>query len=130
MFDINTATLQEAADYAVQMIVKQGGQCMSERGACVYDNGEGLHCAFGWLLPKDNDDIIGSDATAYQIIRWHSNTLQQVITENADVMNKLQEFHDTDYQDTRTEYSYELEGYGIDTSGEWFQQWIAMGEVQ
>lgn len=122
-FDINTATVQEACDYAVKQIVKQGKRCMGDF-SCLYDDGNGNHCAIGWLLPDKFGDF---DSWIYNL--RDKGLLPDVIHANIDLFGLLQSFHDSPSSKERATTAEMLKYTGIDTSGSHWQQWVEMGEV-
>lgn len=45
------ATKQQVFDFTMGKLLEQGVPSMSERsGSCLYNDGDGHHCALGWLL--------------------------------------------------------------------------------
>ena len=66
--DVDNMTLQEAVDYAMFKIVEQGGRCRSLQGLCAYGNAEGKHCAVGWLLDEDNQELMGFNGGVYNLV--------------------------------------------------------------
>lgn len=58
--DVDKMSLQEACDFAVSKIVEQGERCVTIYDgniSCSYGN-EGLHCLVGWLLDKENSELM------------------------------------------------------------------------
>jgi len=130
--DINNCTLQEAMDYAVQRMVEQGGRCGSRDRSgnfyCMYGNDEGKHCAVGWLLPKDDRELMAYKGVARALVCRYADRVPAVVRENVETMTYLQDFHDARYRGGRERRRKELSRLGIDTSGPHWQAWIDMGE--
>ena len=125
-------TLQESCDYAVKQMVKQGSRCLNDDGICVYDNGEGKHCAVGhimklWGEPENSrawryGSSVNGVASSGTINDRH---LLDFLRENTLAMMQLQIFHDS-FHYNRRQYLENLSEY-VDTSGEHWQQWLEMG---
>lgn len=126
-------TLQESCDYAVKQMVSQGGRCVNEEGGCVYDNGEGKHCAVGhimklWGEPEDSKawcyySNVGGLTRSGAV---KDKRLLGFLSENRVAISQLQIFHDSFHSLHRREYLENLSEY-VDTSGEHWQQWLEMG---
>lgn len=125
-FNIETATLQEAVDYAVKKIVEQGGACETPNGACMYGDGKGRHCAVGWLLDHENEELMRFDGSVFGLVIQNGVSIPALVRDNQQVMHTLQRFHDMDSYLDRLNNLEVLKAQGIDTSGEHFQQWLNM----
>lgn len=127
--DINNCTLQEAVDYAVKKIVEQGGQCAAPCGACMYGDGEGRHCAVGWLLPEEDRDLMDCGDGVDHLVHRYADRVPAVVRENVEAMAALQDFHDDGSRWGRVGRLHLLANeHNIDTSGPHWQAWIDMGE--
>lgn len=117
-FDINNCTVQEACDYAIKQLVNQGKRCVN--GDCVYDDGNGNHCAIGWLLDHDDGDLMGFVGGFMHLMVEHKGKLPTLIRKNAEVFDRLQDVHDDPHR-----YNLEmLERMGVDTSGNHWEEWM------
>lgn len=126
-FDIDNCTVQEACDYAVKKIVEQGGRCRDALG-CVYGNGLGEHCSIGWLLPEDNDALMGAPLKLDALVCEFGAEVPELIRENEGAFYLLQSFHDVATKKMRiSDMGLLSREYGIDTSGDHWQQWVEMG---
>lgn len=119
--------VQEACDYSVQKMVEQGGQSMRGHG-CAYGTDKGLHCAIGWLLDKDDKFLMEYPKSIRILCRDHPDKVPQLVRDNEGIFRNLQGFHDAVSSLYRREIMNRLESRGIDTSGDHWQQWVAMGE--
>ena len=130
--NLDTCTLQEACDYAVAMIVKQGGRCMGETSegyntiSCLYGNDKGGHCAVGWLLDDTNKDLMTYSGAVTDLIRDFKISVPSLIHKNIDVFDSLQSFHDVEAAGTRHYYLSRL-SEDIDTDKPQYRQWLEMG---
>ena len=121
-------TAQEACDYSVQQIVAQGGRCMND-GICAHGDGQGNHCAIGWLLDPDNKKLMNYDEGVQGVVADFPVEIPQIIKDNLDMFAVLQDFHDEGYSIDREAYRKRLrDDHNIDTSGDHWQQWVDMGE--
>ena len=121
---------QEACDYSVQKIVKQGGRCYDVvDGVCMYSDGQGNHCSIGWLLDPNNKELMGCTSTIRILVDDFQDEIPQIIKDNLDMFAVLQDFHDEDYSIIREMCRDGLrDNYNIDTSAPHWQQWVDMGE--
>jgi len=122
-------TAQEACDYSVKQIVAQGEQCYNKaRGRCLHSDGQGNHCAIGWLLDPNNKELMGYTSTIRILVDDFQDEIPQIIKDNLDMFAVLQDFHDEDYSIIREMCRDGLrDNYNIDTSASHWQQWIDMG---
>lgn len=126
---VDKMTLQEAMDYAVKQIVAQGGRCMNEDNKCRYSDGAGRHCAVGWLLDEDDDLLMSSSAALQRLPKMLENNIPDIIRNNLVLFQYLQRFHDYPEKESRKRRRAFITGlFGIDTSGEHWEQWIEMGD--
>jgi len=120
--------LQESMDFAVQKIVEQGGRCLAS-GNCAYGDDKGNHCAVGWLLDATNDDLMYFDSDVEELSCSYPESIPEIIPENTEAFGDLQQFHDTPRKFSRETLRTRLHlSYGINTSGEHWEQWVDMGE--
>lgn len=109
--DVNKMTLGEAVNFALGKIVEQGGRCLKVAGwcdnpICAYGNGDGKHCAVGWLLDEDNDTLMSSDFSVEAMATGRSmksidrkrfeGLIPELICDNVDVFKELQHLHDVE----------------------------------
>ena len=88
-------TAQEACDYSVQKIVEQGEQCYNKaRGRCLHSDGQGNHCAIGWLLDPNNKELMGYTSTIKILIEEFPDDVPQIIKDHVCLFSDLQKFHD------------------------------------
>ena len=127
-FDINTATVQEACDYALAKIVEQGGRCYDDyEDYCLYSDNSGKHCAVGWLLPHDDEDLMEYGGTVDWLIVDYPYKVPSLIEKKVLTFRVLQKFHDTRLSSVRKQRIEDLQQKGIDTSAPQYQQWVEMG---
>lgn len=85
-------TNQEMFDEAYMGLYSQGfKKCLSNNQICVYSDGKGNHCAWGWV-----DQSLGPDVKGYVLSLHHSNigvagTLDE---KQFDFVKDLQRAHD------------------------------------
>ena len=124
-------TAQEACDYSVKQIVAQGGQCydvVNTTSTCMHGDGQGNHCAIGWLLDPDNKELMNYDLGVQDVVEDFPDDVPQIIKDNLDMFAVLQDFHDEGYSIVREMCRNRLrDNYKIDTSGDHWQQWVDMG---
>ena len=63
MIDTKGKKIEEVAEEMFSLLVKQGGRCLDRDGSCRYGDGEGNHCAVGWLFPEENIRLMEADVT-------------------------------------------------------------------
>lgn len=126
---INEMTLQEAVDYSVQQIVKQGGRCM-EGSVCGYGNEDGQHCAVGWLLDSDNNEMMDFEGDVEDLINEFGHELPEGLIRFPSVFTTLQHIHDKATPEAIPAKVATLAKQGVDTSGEWFKQWVDLRMAQ
>ena len=121
-------TAQEACDYSVQQIVKQGGQCTDD-GICLYGDGHGNHCAIGWMLDPDNSELMNYGEGVQYVVDEFPDDVPQIIKDHVCLFGDLQKFHDYAGRVWREEWRDRLrDNYKIDTSAPHWQQWVDMGK--
>ena len=123
-------TAQEACDYSVQQIVKQGGRCYDVvNHACMHGDGQGNHCAIGWLLDPDNKELMIYDLGVQGVVEDFPDDVPEVIKDHVCLFDGLQKFHDYSDRIIREEWRNRLRDYHkIDTSAPHWQQWVDMGK--
>ena len=125
-------TAQEACDYSVQQIVAQGEQCydvVNSTSTCMHGDGQGNHCAIGWLLDPDNKKLMGYTLSIRLLVDDFPKNVPQIIKDNLDLFSELQSFHDEGYSIIRENYRNRLrDNHNIDTSAPNWQQWVDMGD--
>lgn len=135
---IKHKTLQEAGDFAVKKIVAQGKQCgiphpyKYDEIECLYADGEGNHCALGWLFDPKDQELMASKQSIESLIFETEHDLPALIVENHPFFTRLQQFHDhVLWTGRKTVFNNLVEDYGdvVDFSGEHWQKWIDMGEL-
>ena len=130
--DLATCTLQEACDYSVAMIVRQGDRCMGKveggykQDFCAYGNDKGEHCAVGWLLDDTNKDLMMYRGAVTELIGDSKISIPSLIHDNIDVFDSLQVFHDLEDYHSRHIYLSRL-SEDIDTDKPQYKQWVEMG---
>ena len=122
-------TAQEACDYSVQKLVEQGGRCYDVVNTmCMHGDGQGNHCAIGWLLDPNNKELMGYTSTIRILVDDFQDEIPQIIKDNVKLFGTLQDFHDEDYSIIREMCRDGLrDNYKIDTSAPHWQQWVDMG---
>ena len=124
-FDVNNCTLQEACDYVVTRLVEQGDRCMKEDN-CVYGDGNGNHCAVGWLLDHSDNDLMGRTVTIYGLVEFYRDKVPMIIKRNIEVFELLQSFHDSMQKHQRILILQRLKEH-IDVSNPVYSKWVDLG---
>lgn len=127
--DVDKMTLQEAADYAVKAMVKQGKRSINLDAQCVYGSERG-HCAVGHLLDKDNDHLMGYIGSVNHLWEYYEQYIPKLIGENLKFFEHLQGFHDAMSELGRRLILSRLVGNfpATDTSGAHWKAWIELGK--
>lgn len=129
--DINTCTLQEAMDYAVQKIVAQGKQCMVDddnANMCLYADGSGNHCAIGWLIDTTQFRAQSYEGGLALLLEDYPDVIPDLVDNNYAAFDLLQQFHDYSERNHRIHRRQKLASeFGIDTTGSHWDQWVEMG---
>jgi len=121
-------TAQEACDYSVQKIVEQGGRCIND-GICAHSDGQGNHCAIGWLLDPDNEELMNYAGGVQGVVDDFPDDVPEIIKDNIDLFSTLQVFHDQPGPLNREDWRDRLrDNHKIDTSAPHWQQWVDMGD--
>jgi hypothetical protein len=126
--DVDKMTLQQAMDYSINKLVEQGVQCM-DYGGCYYGDDEGRHCAVGWLLDEDNEELMDSFGTLDETIKNHPESIPSLLDKHSEAFETLQELHDSDRTADRKIILKDMtEKYGIDieTNPNW-NKWVLLG---
>ena len=120
---------QEVCDYSVQKIVEQGGRCYDVvNTTCLHGDGQGNHCAIGWFLDPDNEELMDYGESVEGVVDNFPNDVPQIIKDNIDLFSELQSFHDQPGPLNREYYRNRLRyDHNIDTSAPHWQQWVDMG---
>jgi len=117
-------TVQEACDFVVEKLVKQGTRCVTGDGNCTYDDGRGNHCAIGWLLKAP----VPEDYKRRTLNRLPADILPELVSENLTIFGTLQDFHDSSTVFGREFFKTSLDSMCVDTSKQHWQQWIDLAE--
>lgn len=128
---VDQMTLQEACDYSVKKIVEQGDRCMSACNIykCAYTDREGKHCAVGWLLDEDNEELMNFEGNVVSLCKQFGEDIPQLIRDNLHLFWHLQGFHDASYEEDRLTRLGKLSVIGVDTSGDHWKQWVTMSII-
>jgi len=126
--DITTCTVQEACDYAVQQLVKQGKPCIAYADTCAYGDGQGNHCAIGWLLDHNNKELMDAEGPLESLILCYGARIPRIIKDNRSVFRDLQIIHDSAAAD---DLNFEvtkkaLVNKNIDISGPHWTAWFSI----
>jgi hypothetical protein len=124
--EVDAMTVQQAIDYSLDKLVKQGKRCM-EGSNCVYGDGEGKHCAIGWLLNSGDIALMAYEESVMGLVKY-CHCVPDLIIRNADTFHSFQRFHDESTKGDREIQLHELTAAGIDTSHPNFQAWLDLGE--
>jgi len=127
-------TLQQAADFALEKIIQQGKQCAyeeSEKLQCIYGDGQGNHCAIGWLLDHNDEKLMSSKHGVAALIAIDSEKIPDIIKDDPYFFAWLQQFHDKSTCRERKLILKRLKNnYSgvVDFSSPNWQRWIDMGD--
>lgn len=126
--DLDKMSLQEACDYAVLKIVEQGRRCLENGlGMCRYSNDSGEHCAVGWLLDHEDEELMSAMCGVEDLINHSQNKAPELIQDNVKVFELLRWFHDTITKANRQRNLDDLSKH-IDTTPPQYHQWVDMGK--
>jgi hypothetical protein len=128
--EVDAMTVQQAIEYSLDKLVKQGKRCMDSSNECAYGDGEGNHCAIGWLLDADNKGLMKLEGSVADLTLNYCRYVPRLIINNQETFNTYQSFHDAHYEYERIKHRGKLESLGIDTSHPNFQAWIDLGELR
>jgi len=123
MIDTTGKTIQQVSDEIAVALIKQGDRCVNDNGGCMYEK-DGMHCAIGWLIPKDSDAMMCKNG-AFSLMTEHFNELgvnAEFIKENIDVLEVLQAIHDSNTREGRIEELKDSNLTNIDMSA--WHDWI------
>jgi len=133
--DLNTCTVQEACDYAIKQMVKQGRPC-TDGYDCLYADHAGNHCAIGWLLDPNDEELMGFFGTLPSLLSDMPDKVPHIIRNNSFVFSALQTVHDIafysklEYIKTPKQAVATLQNkYGVDTSGPHWQKWVQIANT-
>jgi hypothetical protein len=126
--NVDKMTLQQAMDYSINKLVEQGHRCLI-KNECSYGDGAGSHCAVGWLLDEDNEELMNISGGLGLLTNNYGDLLPKLILKNQSAFREFQNFHDFETHQSRSNHLQELEGYGIDvkTNPNW-NKWLTMGK--
>jgi len=138
MIDTTGKTLQEVSDEIAGKLIEQGSRCVRSENSefpnadvrCAYSDGEGNHCAIGWLLDPKNEAVMsfggGLDSMSLaELISEEPN--KEFISENREALIVIQRIHDHPRKEGRRDNLGVLAiEHGLDTSA-WLP-WVELGE--
>ena len=134
MIDCNGKTPLEVVKEVMPLIVEQGGKCENET-TCLYGDDEGRHCAVGWLLPWENEELMSVEGDVTDLIRRYPDLgpNDAWIRENEGFLNTLQDIHDLQWLDTQEKIS-EMAGLlgdlGTSEVEDILRPWFKLNEVE
>jgi len=131
--DVDKMTLQEAMDYAIDKIVEQGGRCMSRSDRCAYGNDKGQHCAVGWLLDEENEELMSYKGGVVELLGMFEGHVPELIEIEHRAFEDFQNLHDAEREDGepgRADFCNILrKEHGIDTTtNPSWGIWVGMGQ--
>jgi hypothetical protein len=122
MKNISDMSLQEIADYVMEALVNQGKRCIAEDGCCVYGTEKrDHHCAVGWLLDKEDDDLMDFEGNVTALVRNFPDKVPEIIKDNLVFFGKLQNFHDH-----AADYELLVEEFGLSRDRDYWSQWLVI----
>lgn len=94
-------SLDDVANAILDKLIEQGGPCIFD-GACMYGSPDNSrHCAVGWLLPEDREDLMGFIGDVNGLCNLSSRLgpvdlgpNDQWIRDNLPFLGRMQFFHD------------------------------------
>lgn len=109
-------TLQQVVNEIAEKLIQQGKPCIklsSPVTACAYGDNKGNHCAIGWLLPEERDDLMMDGGNVSQLVDYYDDLgpNDDFIRENEVFLFFLQGIHDAVTGACRTLQTVEL-GWG------------------
>ena len=128
MIDITGMTLQQVSDAIASKVIGQGGQCLNERGDCLYGDGNGKHCAIGWLL-SESSPFMAYESSVHELIAsegFNDEHNKDIMRDNVDALSALQELHV--HLRGRLQISQSLV-YEFDLNMDAWSEWIEMGDA-
>ena len=123
-------TIQQVSDEIAAKLIVQGHRCILRSvpgigSMCSYNDGNGNHCAIGWLLPEDHRCNEHHGGINSLISTWEDiGTNDQFIRDNWEILEVLQDVHDNPSQ---LEITF-LECNGLDMTA--WGEWISMDHTQ
>ncbi len=97
--NIESCTLKEAIEYSLNKLIEQGGACMRHGDFhttpfCAYSDGQGKHCAIGWLLDHKNYILMEFEGGVRELKNKFGFMLPRIINQEINVFNSFQYIHD------------------------------------
>ncbi len=134
MIDTTGKTISQVVHEVMEKLVQQGKRCMSgETGQCMYGDGEGNHCAIGWLLPEDDSTLMSFTGGIDNLVEISNSDADYTlginsafIVEHRGILFILQNLHDNVPRTFRTRHTKDLLALGVKNTP-LFQQWIDLG---
>lgn len=96
---VDKMSLQEAMDYAINKLVEQGGRCIGRNDRCVYGNDKGHHCAVGWLLDEDHEDLMRLTGGVLGLLGGFDEDVPELIEIEHLAFQAFQSLHDSHFKD-------------------------------
>ena len=97
MIDTKGKKIEEVAEEMFSLLVKQGGRCLNKWGKCSYGDGNGNHCAVGWLFPKGDIRLMEAGDTIESLGEEEDlGPNGEFIKEHLEDLLTLQVIHDLD----------------------------------
>ena len=129
MIDTTGMSLQQVSDAIAGKVIAQGGRCMDRltaNSSCAYSDGNGNHCAIGWLL-SESSPIMQHRAPLSAIIKvyeFNNEPNREFILDNIDALINIQVLHDNPLlRVSRSEFIAET--YGLNMAA--WSEWAEMG---
>ena len=123
--EVDAMTVQQAIEYSLDKLVQQGERCRDGH-VCTYGDGEGNHCAVGWLLDARAEALMRYEGSVREIAGKFS--IPELIKNNIEVFSLLQAFHDDARGHGRRNILNRLSELDVDISHPNFQAWVDLGE--
>jgi len=95
MIDTTDKTLNQVCLEIFKLLVEQKKQCLDDKNCCMYGNETGEHCAIGFLLPEDNEELMGFGGDLADLLIFDDigpNT--DFIHKNFQALDVMQDAHD------------------------------------
>ena len=126
--EVNKLSIGEVLNYACSKIVEQGYRCMKD-GVCMYGDPEGGHCAVGWLLDHDNEELMDYEGPVAELLKEHGDEVPKFIEDNLEAFEALQSFHDLQGWECRKDALQDLRLItDLVLDEPHWQEWIEMGD--
>lgn len=96
MINTDGKTVQQVITEVLEKFIDQGKRC-TRGGNCVYGDDQGNHCAIGWLLPDDREDLMKFEGSLSSLVTEVDDLGPNdvFIQNHFGVLNVLQLFHDS-----------------------------------